>query len=98
MTLASARGPEFVVLWVKSKAHVQKYHLGDTLLETSRRAGLPVRTTCRNGECGTCVVHVRKGTVRMYRNAVLSDADIASGFVLACQGVPASPECEIEYD
>jgi 3-ketosteroid 9alpha-monooxygenase subunit B len=90
--------PAFVVLHAKNKKFRQAYHAGDTLLEVSRRAGVPIPTTCTMGECGTCTVRLLRGRVRMHRNQVLSDADLTAGLVLGCQSVPVSGECEIEYD
>ena len=52
--------PEEVVVHLNGRTHRLKYHRGETLLETMRRAGL------------------------------------ASGYTLACQGVPCSAVCEIE--
>jgi hypothetical protein len=39
-----------------------------------------------------------QGEVALRENHVLSDEDLASGYTLACQGVPSSAVCEIEVD
>ncbi|WP_281783672.1 2Fe-2S iron-sulfur cluster-binding protein [Sinimarinibacterium flocculans] len=74
----------------------QRYYPGETLVETARRAGAPILTNCLNGQCGTCMVQVRKGCVRMRKNSVLTADDVTSGLTLACQGIPQGSECEIE--
>lgn len=89
--------PDVVVLRTKSRRYVQQYRAGDTLLETSRRAGVPISSNCRLGDCGTCVVRLLRGQVIMRRNMALTDEDIAAGLVLGCQSVPVSAECEVEY-
>jgi ferredoxin len=89
--------PDVVVLRAKGRRHVQRYRAGDTLLETSRRAGVPIPSNCRLGDCGTCVVRLLRGQVIMRRNMALTDEDIAAGLVLGCQSIPVSAECEVEY-
>ena len=73
-----------------------KYHRGDTLLETLRRANLLTPFVCEQGVCGTCMARLLKGEVALRENHVLNEQDLASGYTLACQGVPHSAECEIE--
>lgn len=94
--IENTAAPEFVVIRTGGRCIRQRYFAGETLVETSHRAGSPILTNCQSGLCGTCMVQLRKGQVRMRNNSVLSDADIAIGLVLACQGVPVSSECEIE--
>ena len=71
----------------------QKYEL-----ETMRHAGLPAPFVCEQGVCGTCMARRVKGEVALRENHVLSDSDLASGYTLACQGVPCSEVCEIEIE
>jgi ferredoxin len=75
----------------------QPYQAGETLVDTSCRAGVPIPTNCRAGLCGTCVVHVVKGKVLMRRNLALDEAQVAAGFALGCQSIPITAECEIRY-
>ena len=81
---------------LRGKTHKLKYHRGDTLLETIRRAGLGAPSVCEQGICGTCMARRLQGEVALRENHVLSDEDLAQGYTLACQGVPCSPVCEIE--
>jgi hypothetical protein len=59
-----------------------KYHPGETLLETARR------------RLRACLVAVIAGRVRKRSDIVLSEDDMASGIVLACQSTPVSNESE----
>jgi ferredoxin len=90
--------PQMVKLRRGHRRVEQKYHAGETLFETSCRAGLPIQTNCRAGLCGTCVVQLLKGKVRMLNNCALDEEQVASGLVLGCQSIPVSAECEISYD
>lgn len=94
--MQSEVAPEEVVVRINGRTHRLKYHKGDTLLETMRRAGILTPFVCEQGLCGTCMARLVKGEVALRENHVLSDDDLASGYTLACQGVPCSTECEIE--
>jgi len=65
---------------------------------SERRAGLVTPFVCEQGVCGTCMARRVQGEVALRENHVLSDHDLASGYTLACQGVPCSAVCEIEVD
>ena len=93
---ASQLAPEDVVVHLHGRVHRLKYHRGDTLLETLRRANLLTPFVCEQGVCGTCMSRLLKGAVLLRENHVLNEQDLASGYTLACQGVPSSEECEIE--
>lgn len=71
---------------------------GDTVLETLRRAEIPIGTQCEQAYCGSCIFELRKGEVKLRLNDVLSERDLADGLRLACQGVPRGEEVEIVID
>ena len=70
---------------------------GSTLLEAAEAVSVAVESACRVGTCGTCKVKVLSGSTAMYRDDCLSDSEIKSGIVLACQAVAQSPNIIIEY-
>jgi ferredoxin len=78
------------------RAHRFAWHPGETLLETARRGNVALDSNCERGACGTCMVTLLQGTVKMHHNEVLTQADVDSGLVLACQAVPTSALVEIE--
>jgi ferredoxin len=88
--------PRVVVMRLKGRPHTVKYYPGETLLETARRNGLPLGSGCEQGDCGTCMVSILAGSVRMRANSVLSADDVASGLALACQSIPTSNELEVD--
>jgi ferredoxin len=90
--------PEEVVVRWKGRVHRLRYHRGDTLLDTMRRAGIYTPSLCEQGVCGTCIARRVSGEVALRENHVLSDRDLAEGYILACQGVPCSAVCEIEVE
>ena len=70
----------------------------DTLLQSGLRAGLKLNYGCGNGTCGLCKVRVTAGQVvrTMPTDYPLSEAEKASGWVLACAHTAASSELTIE--
>jgi len=53
---------------------------------------------CKGGVCGTCRARLVEGEVTMARRYALDDEEVAGGFVLACQSVPATPTVVLDFD
>ncbi|GAB0103738.1 ferredoxin--NADP reductase [Nocardia sp. JMUB6875] len=69
-----------------------------TLLDTMLAKGLDAPYSCKEGACSACVCRIVSGEVSMRRNEILEDADIADGYVLACQAVPVTDDVSVTYD
>lgn len=71
----------------------------ETLLDAALRNGVDLPSSCRVGGCGTCKCRVASGEVRERTETgyLLSAAEIAEGYVLACQSV-AKTDVTIEYE
>ncbi|MER7721531.1 ferredoxin--NADP reductase [Streptomyces flaveolus] len=70
---------------------------GTPLLDVLLAAGLDAPYSCREGACSACTCRVVTGEVKMLRNDVLDDQDIAEGYVLACQALPLTDRVGITY-
>jgi 3-ketosteroid 9alpha-monooxygenase subunit B len=70
---------------------------GTRMLDVLIGAGLDAPYSCRQGICGACACQLTGGEVEMAHNEVLEAADIADGYILACQAVPLTPEVSISY-
>ena len=70
----------------------------DSLLQAGMRAGLKLNYGCGNGTCGMCKVRVTSGQVArtMPSDYLLSEAEKAQGYVLACAHTAASSELTLE--
>jgi 3-ketosteroid 9alpha-monooxygenase subunit B len=66
------------------------------MLDVLIAAGLAAPYSCRQGICGACTCQLTR-EVEMVHNEVLEDADLADGYVLACQSVPLTPEVRVTY-
>ena len=70
---------------------------GTRMLDVLIEAGLDAPYSCRQGICGACACQLTGGEVAMAHNEVLEAADIADGYILACQAVSLTPEVSITY-
>ncbi|MEW2455330.1 ferredoxin--NADP reductase [Streptomyces albus] len=69
-----------------------------TLLDTLVAQRLDPPFSCREGSCGACACRVVAGEVAQRTTGVLTDEDLADGYVLACQSLPASARVSVSYD
>jgi 3-ketosteroid 9alpha-monooxygenase subunit B len=70
---------------------------GARMLDVLIDAGLEAPHSCRQGICGACACQLTAGEVEMAHNEVLEEADLADGYILACQAVPLTAEVRITY-
>ncbi len=57
---------------------------GELLLNTLRRAKIPIPTGCREGRCGTCRLRLHEGKVTMKQKGGLSQKEEVGDVILAC--------------
>jgi ferredoxin-NADP reductase len=91
-------GTESVVIVLNRTEHTVRYQAGETFLETARRAGLRPPFSCESGSCATCMARVLDGEVTMRVNNALTPEEVTEGWVLTCQGLPASASVTVEYE
>ncbi|MFK4105207.1 2Fe-2S iron-sulfur cluster-binding protein [Streptomyces sp. NPDC019531] len=71
---------------------------GETLLQSARRAGLTPPFSCEAGNCATCMAKLTEGSATMRVNDVLTDDEVAEGYVLTCQGIPDEGSVTVHYE
>jgi 3-ketosteroid 9alpha-monooxygenase subunit B len=71
---------------------------GRRMLDVLIDADLDPPYSCREGVCGACACQLVAGDVEMAHNEVLEEADLADGYILACQSVAMTPEVSISYE
>ena len=71
---------------------------GTAVLDGAQRARADLPFACKGGVCGTCRALLRDGKVTMRRNFALEEAELAAGYVLTCQSLPASDTLTVDYD
>tara|TARA_B110000090_G_scaffold23994_1_gene23684 strand:+ start:975 stop:2021 length:1047 start_codon:yes stop_codon:yes gene_type:complete len=70
----------------------------DDILAASLRNDLDAPYSCQGGVCSSCLCKVTEGKAVMVKNAILTDSEIADGFILACQAYPTTPTITIDFD
>lgn len=68
-----------------------------SILQAALQHSIPLPYSCRTGDCSTCSAICKSGKVEMIKNNVLTDADLAAGWVLTCTGHPVSDNVVIEF-
>ncbi len=84
-------------VWMDGAEHVLPWPAGTRMLDVLTEAGLDAPFSCRQGICGACACQLTGGDVEMAHNEVLEDADLADGYILACQAVALTPDVSISY-
>ena len=70
----------------------------DDILAASLRNDLDAPYSCQGGVCSSCLCKVTEGKAVMVKNAILTESEIADGFILACQAHPTTPKITIDFD
>jgi ring-1,2-phenylacetyl-CoA epoxidase subunit PaaE len=71
---------------------------GTPILDAAQRVRPDLPFACKGGVCGTCRARVTSGEVTMRRNYALEDDELAAGYVLTCQALPATDAVTVDYD
>jgi ferredoxin len=71
---------------------------GDVMLDSMLDAGLDPAFQCQDGHCGTCMVLLTGGEVRMRKNNALSPRDLERGYILLCQSEPLTDDVSVDCD
>lgn len=90
--------PIDITFQLNGKKVTTTHHPGTVLLQAARQAGLTPPSSCEQGNCATCMAHLVEGTVTMRVNDVLTEQDLAEGFILTCQSEPTSETLFVDYD
>ncbi|MPR34940.1 2Fe-2S iron-sulfur cluster-binding protein [Salmonirosea aquatica] len=88
--------PHTIQLTFRSKTYALEVPAYTTILQAGLEQGIPIPYSCRGGRCATCAALCRSGTVRMSINDVLTDRDLAQGWVLTCTAYVESEGVVVE--
>ena len=78
--------------------HKLDWPAGQRMLDVMIDAGLDAPYSCRQGVCGACACRLIGGEVEMAHNEVLEEADLAEGYVLACQSIALTDQVSVDYN
>ena len=68
-----------------------------SILQAALQNDIALPYSCRVGDCSTCAAMCKTGKVEMVKNDVLTDADLADGWILTCTGHPLTDDVIIDY-
>jgi ferredoxin-NADP reductase len=68
-----------------------------SVLQAALQNNIQLPYSCRVGDCSTCAAICKSGKVEMIKNDVLTDADLAAGWILTCTGHPLTDDVVIAY-
>lgn len=68
------------------------------VLDSVLEEGLDAPYSCRGGICSTCMALVTEGKAKMRKNQILTDEEVAEGYILTCQSQPITPTLKVDYD
>jgi len=89
--------PRNIIIQYKNETHNLTVGENQSILQAAIQNNIPVPYSCRVGSCSTCAAMCKTGKVQMAYNEVLTDAELATGWVLTCTGHPVSDGVEIIY-
>ncbi|TDC71548.1 ferredoxin--NADP reductase [Actinomadura sp. GC306] len=87
-----------VTVTLDGERHSLPWPSGTPLLDVLLANGIRAPFSCREGACSACACQVVSGEVKMLRNDVLEEEDLAEGWVLGCQSLPVTEDVEVTYD
>jgi ring-1,2-phenylacetyl-CoA epoxidase subunit PaaE len=71
---------------------------GKNVLDLALQNNIDVPYSCQGGVCSSCIARIKKGTVTMDNNQVLTDEEIEEGLILTCQAHISSKLLKVDYD
>ncbi len=74
------------------------YSPGAVLLDSMLADGLDPAFQCMSGKCGTCMVKLVQGDVKMQKSKALSQRDLDQGYILLCQSIAKSADVKVDCD
>ncbi|WP_419213257.1 FAD-binding oxidoreductase [Maribacter sp. X9] len=68
------------------------------VLDAVLKENIDAPYSCQGGVCSSCIAKIKEGEAEMVMNQILTDKEIAEGFILTCQAHPTTPTLKIDYD
>lgn len=68
------------------------------VLDAVLKQNIDAPYSCQGGVCSSCIAKIKEGKAEMVLNQILTDTEIADGYILTCQAHPTTPTLSIDYD
>jgi ferredoxin-NADP reductase len=68
-----------------------------SILQAALQNNIQLPYSCRTGDCSTCSAVCISGKIEMTTNNVLTNTDLAAGWILTCTGHPVTDDVVVEF-
>ena len=68
------------------------------ILDAVLKENIDAPYSCQGGVCSSCIAKVTEGSAEMVMNQILTDKEIADGFILTCQAHATTPTIKVDFD
>lgn len=89
--------PQKIKIKFNGETHDLMVGENQSILQAALQNDIALPYSCRAGICSACSAKCSSGRVQMAVNDVLTDLDIAQGWILTCTGHPVTDDVVIEY-
>ena len=89
--------PKKIKIKFNNETHDLVVGENQSILQAALQNDIPLPYSCRAGICSACSAKCSSGRVQMAVNDVLTDLDMAQGWILTCTGHPVTDDVVIEY-
>ena len=93
-----SNGMSEVTVLVDDETSTFEMPMSKTILEVALEQNVDAPYSCQGGICSSCIARLTEGEVEMRQNNILTDGEVAEGFILTCQAQPVSQKVSIDYD
>jgi len=90
--------PKTIELHYRQSKYILEAPYNQSILKSALANRIQLPYSCAGGVCSTCAARCTQGKVYMTLNKVLTDKEIADGWILTCVGYPITHEVTIEFD
>lgn len=90
--------PGKVRIYFKREVHDIMVGENQSILQAALQNNIHLPYSCRAGICSSCSALCKSGKVVMVENDVLTDKDLAEGWVLTCTGHPVGGDVVIAFE
>lgn len=87
--------PLQVLVFTNGQVNLVDVAPGTTILDAALADHVPIRFSCKNGTCGSCVARLLEGKVHMEKNYALTTEEVKEGKLLLCQSHPLDDKVTI---
>ena len=95
---AETTGKTHLEITLDDAVHTLEMDRKTIVLDALLNAKIDAPYSCQGGVCSTCIARVTEGKASMVKNQILTESELAEGFILTCQAHAETAVLKIDYD